>query len=314
MAKILVTGATGFVGQALVPHLLQQGHDVIATYRSHKGDAACDWLHIPDIGPKTDWSGKLEGVDQIIHLAARVHMMNETSDNPLDIYRDANRYATTRLAEEAAKQGVKRFVFLSSIKVNGEATEPTHPFEAAVPNPPQDPYGLSKWEAEQDLKDIAQKSDMEVCTLRPPLVYGPGVKANFLSLIKLADKGLPVPFGSLHNLRSLVYVGNLVDALSVCAHHKDAANKTYLVSDQQDLSVAQMFGLMAKSLGRPARMIPVPVFLLQALGVISGKRAAIDRLSQFLQLDSRPLSDDLGWKPPYSAESGFQKTIDWYKG
>ncbi len=314
MSKVLVTGATGFVGQILCQHLLRYGHQVVATYRTHKTDLNCDWLQVGDIDGNTDWSDKLTGIDVVIHLAARVHMMQEEAVNPLAIYRSINRDGTLCLAKAAQAQGVTRFVFLSSIKVNGEKTLDGQPFRAKIDHPPADPYGLSKWEAEEGLRTLAQKTGLEVCILRPPLVYGPGVKANFLSFLKLADKALPVPFKCLHNKRSLVNVDNLADALMLCSQHPNAAHKTYLISDGCDLSVAGMFALMAQKLGRPCRMISVPIFILKILGRITGKSAAIDRLTQSLQVDGQTIQKELNWTPPVSVESGFEKMVNWYKG
>ncbi|WP_417819575.1 UDP-glucose 4-epimerase family protein [Terasakiella sp.] len=314
MSNILVTGATGFVGQALCQHLLRNGHRVVATYRTHKTDLNCDWLQISDMDGNTDWADKLTGIDVVIHLAARVHMMQEGASDPLATYRAINRDGTLCLAKAAQSQGVTRFVFLSTIKVNGEKTQKDQPFGVVIDQPPVDPYGLSKWEAEEGLRTLAQQTGLEVCILRPPLVYGPGVKANFLSFLKLADKALPVPFKCLHNQRSLVNVENLADALMVCSQHPNAAHKTYLISDGHDLSVADMFALMAQKLKRPCRMIPLPVFVLKILGRITGKSAAIDRLTQSLQVDGQTIQKELNWTPPVSVESGFEKMVSWYKG
>lgn len=315
MAKVLVTGATGFVGQALCRHLLDQGHKVVATYRRHPGELPCDWHQIGDMDGATDWSGIMDStIDAVIHLAARVHVMDDQDPDPLAAFRRANRDATRQLAQAAARHGVKRFVFLSSIKVNGEFTMPGAPFEAEVQSPPQDPYGLSKWEAEQALQEVAQEEGLEVCVLRPPLVYGAGVKANFLNLIKLADKALPVPFGRLSNRRSLIFVGNLVDGLSQCAFHPRAAGQTYLISDGQDLSVADMFAELARQLGRPCRTFVCPVWVLKLLGRLTGKSAAIDRLTQDLQLDSTSICQDLNWSPPIEVAQAFGETVNWYKG
>jgi len=314
MSNILVTGATGFVGQALCQHLLRNGHRVVATYRTHKTDLNCDWLQIGDMDGNTDWADKLTGINVVIHLAARVHMMQEGASDPLATYRAINRDGTLCLAKAAQSQGVKRFVFLSTIKVNGEKTQKDQPFRVVIDQSPVDPYGLSKWEAEEGLRTLEQQTGLEVCILRPPLVYGPGVKANFLSFLKLADKALPVPFKCLHNQRSLVNVENLADALMICSQHPNAVHKTYLISDGHDLSVADMFALMAQKLKRPCRMIPLPVFVLKILGRITGKSAAIDRLTQSLQVDGQTIQKELNWTPPVSVESGFEKMVSWYKG
>jgi len=315
MAKVLVTGATGFVGQALCHHLLGQGHQVVATYRRQPGELSCDWFQIDDMDGTTDWSHIVDSkLDAVVHLAARVHVMDDQDSDPLAAFRRVNRDGTRQLAQAAARHGVKRFVFLSSIKVNGEFTTPGAPFKVELHSPPQDPYGLSKWEAEQALQGLAQDTGLEVCILRPPLVYGAGVKANFLNLIKLADKALPVPFGGLNNQRSLIFVENLVDGLTQCAFHPRAAGQTYLISDGQDLSVADMFGELARQLGRPCRAFVCPVWVLKLLGGLTGKSAAIDRLTQDLQVDSTALCQDLNWSPPVEVTEAFAQTVRWYKG
>jgi len=315
MAKVLVTGATGFVGQALCRHLLDQGHQVVATYRHQPAELPCDWRQVGDMDATTDWSHIVDStIEAVMHLAARVHVMDDQDPDPLAAFRRVNRDGTRQLAQAAARHGVKRFVFLSSIKVNGEYTMPGAPFEAEVDFAPQDPYGLSKWEAEQALHDVAQEQGLEVCVLRPPLVYGAGVKANFLNLIKLADKALPVPFAGLNNQRSLIFVGNLVDGLAHCAFHPRAAGQTYLISDGRDLSVADMFAELARQLGRPCRAFACPVWILKLLGRVTGKTAAIDRLTQDLQVDSTPMCQELNWSPPVEVAQAFAETVRWYKG
>jgi nucleoside-diphosphate-sugar epimerase len=311
--KFLITGANGFVGQTLCSELLCQGHQVQAAVRtlSPKLDASAQ-LVVGAVNSETDWSFALSGVDAVIHLAARVHVMNDTSSNPLDEFRKVNLYGTENLARQAAAAGIKRFVYVSSIKVNGEQTTGESFAESDAANP-QDPYGVSKWEAEQALHRVAQETGLEVVIVRPPLVYGAGVKGNFISLFAAIKKGLPLPLAGAHNARSLVYVGNLVDALITCATHPNAVGKTYLVSDGGDISTATLVGEIARALQCSNRSFYFPPAVLRAIASVLGKSAQVDRLFGSLQIDSLAIREELDWTPPYTLQQGLQATADWYR-
>jgi nucleoside-diphosphate-sugar epimerase len=263
------------------------------------------------LGTDTVWEGALAGVDTVIHLAARVHIMDDTAADPLTQFRKVNVEGTARLAREAAKAGVRRLVFISSIKVNGEETGT--PYTPDSPPNPADPYGISKWEAEQALLTIGAETGLEVVIVRPTLVYGPGVKANFLNMIKVVHRGIPLPFASISNKRSLIYVGNLVDALAVCATHPSAAGRTYLVSDGEDVSTPDLIRMTAAALGVPARLFPFPLSLMRLVGKITGKTAAVNRLTGSLTVDSSRIRSELGWKPPFTMREGLRETAKWFK-
>ncbi|KHT61566.1 hypothetical protein RJ45_21860 [Photobacterium gaetbulicola] len=306
MAKVLVTGATGFLGRQLIPACQSRGYTVCSVQRQET--AASDTI-VMDIAEDSNWQPHLDNVDVIIHCAGRAHVMNESAVDPLVEYRKVNTAGTLQLAWQAAAAGVKRFIFISSIKVNGEATKPKQPFTTKVEQPPEDPYGLSKYEAEQGLRELAEQTGMEVVIIRPPLVYGPGVKANFASLIKLAAKGLPLPLGAIHNLRSLVFVGNLVDLIIHCVSNPKAANQTFLVSDDDDLSTTQLLKGLATAMGKPSRLLPVPASWLMGLTKIIGKPAIGERLCGNLQLDISHTKACLGWTPPYRVAEGLKLTV-----
>lgn len=305
---ILVTGATGFVGRALTSELEKRG----IAHRPVSRAPAAGFHAIGAIDGATDWSAALAGVDTVVHLAARVHVMQDTAASPLAAFRAMNVEATINLARQAASAGVRRFVFLSSIKVNGEATAPGRPFSADDAPCPTDPYGISKQEAEEALFRLGRETGMEITVIRPPLVYGPGVKANFLSLMGLARRPLPWPFGSISNRRSLVFVGNLVDFIQLAARHPEAANRIFLVSDGVDLSIGELLQKLAKAMGRKALLIPVPPFLLEAAAAALGRRAAAARLLGSLQADIGETRRITGWTPPYSVEEGLRLTAEAY--
>lgn len=268
----------------------------------------------------------------VVHLAARVHVMHDTVTEPLAEFRKVNVIGTERLAKKAATEGVRRFVFVSSIKVNGEKTSfLNHHAQQISSNPlsmrenlrsfleddapnPQDPYAVSKWEAEQILRQIAQETGMEVVIIRPPLVYGPRVGANFLKLLKLIKKGMPLPFGLIDNQRSLIYVGNLVDAIITSLEHPAAAGQTYLVSDGEDVSTPELIRRIATSLGRPARLLPIPPALLRFAGHLTGKSAQVERLLDSLVIDSSKIRRELGWVPPFTMEQGLAETAQRFQG
>ena len=314
MKRILVTGANGFIGSYLMPAL--QRHSYISRGSTRSDDIQIDpqindYVCVGEIGPNTDWDKALSGIHAVIHLAARVHIMRENSSDPLDAYRRVNVLGTSRLAEQAIEKGVKRFIYLSSIKVNGEQT-PHSPFTEDDKPAPADPYGQSKLEAELRLKELSRHSDMEVVIVRPPLVYGPGVGGNFMRLIKLVEHGYPLPLASIRNARSMVSLQNLTDFLITCLEHPRAAGETFLVSDGIDWSTPDMIHAIAKALGVPERLFPIPVPLLQAMGRLLGQGESITRLSQSLLVDISKSRDLLGWEPQQSHSDAISQTVEDY--
>jgi nucleoside-diphosphate-sugar epimerase len=310
--QILVTGADGFVGQTLCETLLHGGYAVRGAVRApgYKNQGTRTVV----VGPmtaETDWMSSLEGIDAIVHLAARTHVTGEVPDGVLAKYRQVNVEATERLARMAAASGVKRLVFMSSIKVNGERTS-GHPFTEDDTPLPEDAYGISKWEAEQALDRIAHQTGLEVVVLRSPLVYGPGVKGNFLRLMALVFRGYPLPLASVHNRRSLIYVGNLVDAIIACLELSAAAGKTYLVSDGEDISSPELIRAIASALGIQAKLFPCPVTFLTTGAALLGKSCEVDRLIGSLQVDSSKIRAELGWRPRILLAQGLEQTAQWY--
>jgi nucleoside-diphosphate-sugar epimerase len=313
--KLLSTGTNGFVGQALCQQLAAQQHEVIAQMRSdvsisiHEHDAKYLRRLVADLDQISAQKEHLEGLQAVVHCAARVHQVRESASDPLAAYRAVNTQATLKLAQAAADAGVKRFVFLSSVKVNGEFTASGQPFTAYQTNP-KDPYGISKWEAEQGLREIAAKTGMEVVIIRPPLVYGPGVKANFLTMMRWLYRGIPLPLGAIHNRRSLVALPNLVDFIALCLTHPRAANQTFMISDLHDLSTTELLRGLGEALHRPARLLPVPQGLLNGSLNALGKRGLAQRLCGNLAVNAQPATELLGWKPPLSVLQGLQLTAD----
>jgi len=303
--KALITGATGFVGMALCDRLAASGYGVVPAVRSTSG--LPNEVVVGNLDASTDWRPALIGCEAVVHLAARVHVMDDTAQAPLALYRATNTDATLNLARQAAQAGVKRFVFISTIKVNGEGRDEAYR-ESDVPAP-QDPYAISKWEAEQGLWQIAEETGLEVVILRPPLVYGPGVKANFLRLMQVVKKGWPLPLGAVRNRRSLLYLGNFVDAIRVCIEHPAAAGHTFLIDDGQPVSTPELVRAVARAMGRPARLLAIPVGLLAFAGALLGKRAAVARLAGSLYVDSSAICSRLGWTPPYTMEAGLEVTV-----
>jgi len=310
--RVLITGASGFIGQALCNELSLRGWQVIAALRKQSAlVTAHEQVIIPSIDGDTDWTAALQDVDVVIHLAARVHVMHEIYDDPQEKFKTINFHATTNLARQASQGGVKRLVYISTIKVNGQTTEKT-PFSATDEVNPQDPYAVSKWMAEQALHNLSRQTGLEVVVVRPPLVYGPGVKGNFFRLLQFVDHGLPMPFGATRNLRSMLYLGNLVDALVLCAIHPAAAGKTYLLSDGEDISTPILLRHMSESMGRKLRIFSAPSWLLQGGATILEQRPALDRVTESLRLDSAPIRNELGWVPKYSVMQGLKATTEWY--
>ncbi|MBV5338531.1 MAG: SDR family oxidoreductase [Deltaproteobacteria bacterium] len=309
---MLVTGGTGFVGSAFIKRLLQDNAFVRAAVRReiYELQKGLDLVQVGDLTPDIDWQGALSGVDLVVHLAARVHVMHDEAVDPLAEFRRVNVEGTLNLARQAALAGVRRFVFVSSIKVNGESTVLGKPFSAHDNLDPQDPYGISKYEAERGLLELASETGMEVVIIRPPLVYGPGVKANFASMMSWLDRGIPLPLGAVHNQRSFVAVDNLVDLIVTCLDHPKAANQIFLVSDGEDLSTTELLQRMGRALGKPARLIPVPVGVMQGAANLLGKGAVAQRLFGSLQVDSSKARDLLGWKPVVTVYEALQKTAD----
>jgi nucleoside-diphosphate-sugar epimerase len=271
-----------------------------------------EYAEVGDIGPATRWDEALRGVDAVVHLAARVHVRVRSAPAAIAAYRRVNTAGTERLALAAAAAGVRRFVFLSTLKVNGEATQ-ARPFTESDPPAPQDAYARAKWEAEQALHRIGARTGMEVVILRPPLVYGPGVKANFLALLKAVARGLPLPLGAIDNRRSLVYVGNVADAIVKCLEHPAAAGQTFLVRDGEDVSTPELVRRLARALGVKPRLFPVPPSWLSFAGQLTGRRDAVDRLIGSLAIDDAKIREALGWVPPYTLDEGLEATARWFK-
>src|SRR3954471_2453487 len=308
--SVLITGATGFVGGALCDSLTQQGHALKGALRMPTKLFPYPSIAVGHIGPATDWRDALAGCDAVVHLAAHVHVMRSTSESS-GVYRAVNVEGTRNLARQAARSGVRRFVFLSSVKVHGEATVGRALVEGDPPMPVDD-YGRSKIEAEKRLTSIAAETGMEVAIVRPPLVYGPGVKANFRSLLRAVDAGIPLPFSSVHNKRSLIYLGNLAHAIAMCLTHRAAANRTLFVSDGQDVSTPQLIDEVAAALGKKARLFPLPPAILAGAGALVGCANMMSRLTDSLQIDISLIRSTLGWEPPFTLSQGLADTACWY--
>lgn len=319
--KFLVTGANGFIGRTLCAELCRRGHVVRAAVRA-ADSLLFKSIEVAAIGPinaATDWMATLCGLDVVIHLAARVHVMRDYQSDPLEEFRKVNAAGTEHLARCAAAAGVKRLVYVSSVKVNGESSpsQDVGPLEikdvmcfteADAPSP-QDPYSVSKWEAELALHRVALEAGLEVVIVRPPLVYGSGVKGNFAHMIRVLKKNIPLPLASVRNLRSLVYVGNLVDALILCATHPAAADQTYLVSDGEDVATPDLLRWLGEAMGSPARLFPCPSDLLKRAGHFVGKSEQIERLTGSLRVDSSKIRQELGWRPPFTLREGLKLSV-----
>ena len=309
--KLLVTGATGFIGRALITRILTYSdYQVYAAVRRLVSDfsSVVNQWKFDGISSNTDWHNALQGIDCIIHTAARVHIMSDTVNDPLEEFRNVNTSGTLNLAQQAAESGVKRFIYLSSIKVNGEETLQESPFTPDDIYIPTDPYALSKYEAEQGLLKITQETQMEVVIIRPPLVYGPGVKANFLSMMKWLYKGLPLPFGAIKNKRSLVALDNLIDLIIICINHPAAADQVFLVSDGEDLSTSDLLNRVSNALDKKSRLLPINQQLLEFSLKLVGKKDLAQRLCGSLQVDISKAKNLLNWTPPVSVDEGLRKT------
>ena len=310
--KVLVTGASGFVGNATCSRLVVQGMDVIGSVRHPptRPLPGVDYRIVGDLSANTDWCDALTGVDAIIHCAARVHVTRESAADWLVAFRATNVAATEQLARQAAAAGVRRFVFLSSVKVNGEGSSVAYR-EIDLPAP-QDAYGTSKYEAELGLREIAVETGVEVVMVRSPLIYGSGVKGNFQALMRALLQGIPLPLGAIHNRRSLVALDNVVDLIVTCIEHPAAANETFLVSDGEDLSTTELIRRLARAMSRPARLIPMPATVLMAGATLLGKREMARRLCDNLQVNITKVREVLGWTPPVSVDEGLRQTAKHY--
>jgi nucleoside-diphosphate-sugar epimerase len=313
--RILVTGANGFIGKALCGRLVSDGWLVNGAVRSAKAAQVVSGVtavEIDGVDTDTDWGKALLAVDTVVHLAARVHVVRDDTADPLIAYRKINVAGTDNLARQAVAAGVRRFVFLSTVKVNGE--ESWGPLTETDTPAPVDSYGISKMEAERKLHRIAAATKLAVVILRAPLVYGPGVKANFLKLLQTVERGTPLPFAGVKNQRSLIYLENLVDAIVACIRHPNASGQTYLVSDGDDVSTPELIRMIAASLHKPPRIFAVPGLCLYIAGRLAGKGPTMDRLIGSLTVDTSKIRADLGWAPPFTLAKGIEETVAWFRG
>lgn len=317
MERILVTGAAGFVGHALCEELRRAGFTVRGTVRERNDDPrrhpppGTEAVRVSSIDGTTDWEEALSGIDSVVHLAARVHVLRDGAQNPLNAYRSVNVEGTRRLAEAAAVVGVRRLVFLSSVKAMGERSGERALVEDDPPRP-ADPYGVSKREAEEVLERIAGRTDLDVVILRPPLVYGPGVKGNFLALLRLCEKRVPLPLGAVRNTRSLIFIDNLTSAIHSALTRPQAAGRTYLVADGEDVSTPELIRRLARALGRRARLLAVPPAWLRVAGRLVGRAEEVERALSSLAVDGARIRRELDWAPPVALDEGLRRTSEWY--
>ena len=308
--KLLVTGASGFIGRALCQHLASLGHEVTPAVRKPSAVPGERVLAADDANA---WQQALQSCHSVLHLAGRAHVMHEQASDPLQAFREANVRATLALAERAVQAGVRRFVFVSSIKVNGESTAPGACFSAQDIPKPCDPYAVSKWEAEQGLQRIAQTTGMELVIVRPPLVYGPGVKGNFAQMLRWVSKSVPLPLGGVHNQRSMIAIDNLVSFLALCAlpdQSPHAAGQVFLISDGAPVSTPELLRKIARAYGRSIWLPPVPPALLKLFAGAVGREQAIDRLLGSLVIDDEPAHQLLGWQAPVSMDQQLKRMAD----
>ncbi|MBI5164814.1 MAG: NAD-dependent epimerase/dehydratase family protein [Magnetospirillum sp.] len=307
--KVLVTGATGFVGAPVCRVLAGAGMAVVAAVRREGAvPAGIEARMVGDLGPTTDWGPALCGIDAVVHLAARAHVMDEREADPLTVFRAVNRDGALRLAEQAAAAGVRRLVFVSSIKVNGEATPLDRPFRADDPPRPCDPYGIAKAEAEERLTALADRTGLAVVTIRPPLVHGPGAKGNLAVLMRVLARRLPLPLGAIRNRRSLVGIANLADAIRFSLVTEAAAGQVLLVRDGEDVSTPDLLRRLGTAMGSLPLLLPVPPALLTLAGRLTGRQAMIERLTGSLTVDDGPLRA-LGWRPPLTLDQGLAQMV-----
>lgn len=315
MPRVLVTGGSGLVGSAVVKDLINAGFFVVAPSRKPLSISSPGLLNPPcgDIDDDLDWLPMLSGVDAIVHCAARVHVMKDAASNPAESFHRTNVQATIRLAKSALIAGVKRFVFISSIKVNGESTSSGQKFSADGPNFPADHYASSKSEAECELLRLAASSSLEIVIVRPPLVYGPGVKANFLAMLRWAEKGIPLPLASVKNKRTLVGVKNLANFIMVCLLHPAAKNQIFLVGDRDPVSTPELLRVLGKAFGKSVAVYPFPVCVLRCAAFCVGRSNLMTRLCESLELDISKAKNLLGWEPPFSMQEEIARTVSAYK-
>jgi len=313
VSKILITGATGFIGKSLVPALLAAGHEVRCAVWKKCDALQAEQVEINKLEQQIDWTEALQDIEIVIHLAARVHILKEQAVCSLEEYCKVNSIATKNFAEQAANQGVKRFVFLSSIKVNGEFSLAGNPFTEECEVKPDDPYALSKLLAEQYLQAISEQSKMQIVILRPPLVYGPGVKANFLKMLKLVQKGWPLPFARVFNKRSFIFIDNLISAITTVTIHPQAANQLYLVADNDAWSLAELLSVLAKNMRVNLRIFQFPIILLTGMFRLIGLKTINTRLFSSLEVSNKKIKSQLGWEPPITSEEGLKITATWYQ-
>ncbi len=315
MTRILVTGATGFVGRTLVSTLIGGGHTVAAAVRRRDASLppGAEPIVVPDIGPETDWRDALSDVEAVIHAAAHVHAIGGLRDDPRGLHARVNRDGTRRLAQAAAAAGVRRFVFVSTVKVNGERTAPGTPFRESDTPRPETSYAIAKWEGEQALAEIAASGAMTVTVIRPPLVYGPGVGANFRALLRLCRSGLPLPLDSIDNRLSLIAVENLADILRHAVQDPTAANQTFLVRDGEDVSTSGLIQRLRMAMGRSPRLFPVPTALIRLAGALTGRGESVQRLLDSLTVDDGKLRRVLGWTPLVTPDRALAKTAAWFE-
>lgn len=306
--RVLVTGASGFVGRAFCDECAKRGNDVVAASRTRQSfPGGVLPVTVGDLEGETDWRDALRDVDVVVHLAARVHVMRDTAGDPLAAFRKVNVQGTRNLARQAAEAGVKRFVFLSSVKVNGESTLPGRAFAPEDVPTPEDAYGLSKLEAEQALRELCAQTGMEFVVIRPPLVYGPGVRGNFQAMLRAVRRGFPLPLGAVDNCRSLIALDNLVDLIATCLAHPTAANQVFMAADAEAVSTTVLLRKIAAAYGLPGRLVPVPASLLRFCATVLGKRPAADRLLGSLVVDISKTRAMLGWEPVVSMDDQMKK-------